>query len=157
MRLGALLIAAAAGCSGKEIVNPTGDGHAGGAAGGPAAGGGGAGGAAGAGPAGRKRSAPVDADPDEGAFAAKLAIWVTLVDEAIAARTAAAARRAYEKADALDHLPIDLYNEDDVDVDALQRAHKAMNRKLDARIQALPALSKVAHELCGLRDMINTT
>ena len=56
----------------------------------------------------RRRLGPPLFLPDDGAFAAKLATWVALVDEAVAARTANAARRAYEKGDGLDHLPIDL-------------------------------------------------
>jgi hypothetical protein len=90
-------------------------------------------------------------------FAAKLLVWNAIIDEAIAAKTKAAALGAYERADALDHLPVDLFSEDDADEAALTRAHTEMNRKLDERIRGLPAMSDMAHELCCLRDLINTT
>src|SRR5512136_1664855 len=89
------------------------------------------------------RLAPVP----RGGFGAKLAVWVALVDGVAAAKTAAAARRIYERANEIAFLPVDLFREDDVDEAALKQAWAAMNDKLEARIRALPPASDLVHEL----------
>ena len=99
------------------------------------------------------RLAPVPA----GGLGPKLAVWVALVDGVVAARTAAAARRIYERANEVAFLPVDLFREDDVDEPALTRAWAAMNEKLETRIRALPPASDLVHELCCFRDLLNTT
>ncbi len=95
--------------------------------------------------------------PPSAGFAPKLAAWVALVEGVTAAKTAAAARRIHDRADAVEYLLVDLFGEDDVDEEALKRAWAAMNAKLEERIRALPPASDLVHELCCFRDLLNTT
>jgi hypothetical protein len=108
------------------------------------------------GPRGPARQRSTARPPTVG-FAAKLAVWIALVDGIAAAQTAAAARRIYERADAVEYLLVDLFAEADVDEAALKRAWAAMNERLETRIRALPPASDLVHELCCFRDLLNTT
>jgi len=111
----------------------------------------------GRGAASKKAASPRKVTSVDPGFTAKLAAWEAIIEEAVGAKTAAAARKAYLRADRLDHLPVDLFADDDADEAALNQLHAHLNAKLNARLRELPAASLVAHELCCLRDLINTT
>ena len=90
-----------------------------------------------------------------GSFLDKLAAWTAIVDEVVQASTVAAARKGCAKAEKLDHIPVDLWNEDDCDGPALTAAHDAWNEKIEARIKALGGRWDLVSEVCNLRDLIN--
>lgn len=90
-----------------------------------------------------------------GSFSDKLTAWTAIVDEVVGAKTAVAAQKACARAESLDHIPVDLFNEDDCDERALKKAHVSWNAKIEARIESLGDQWDIVREVCNLRDLIN--
>ncbi len=89
-------------------------------------------------------------------FEVKVDAWFAVVMEAVGAPTAAGVKRAYAKAEALG-VPADLFQEDGADEIVVMALHDRLNARVNERLAALPGRDARVHELCCLRDLINTT